>query len=215
MTGNWPEIRVESGAEILGSPAREIVPGVHYQADFLPPAQADDYLHRLIGELPWEQHHIRLFGRRQAEPRLTVWYGRGGIPYRYSGSTRQSVKNSKILNDLIDLLNRRLAADFNGVLVNYYRHGQDSMGWHADDEPELGADPLIASVSLGGVRRFSLRARGATRTRCTLALEHGSLLLMSGDCQQRWQHALPKTRQAVAPRVNLSFRRIQYPADKS
>jgi alkylated DNA repair dioxygenase AlkB len=102
---------------------------------------------------------------------------------------------------------------FNSVLLNLYRNGRDSMGWHADDEPELGPAPAIASVSLGALRRFRLRPRaGLVHAPLSLDLPHGSLLLMRGPTQQHWQHALPKTARPVGPRLNLTFRWVAGPA---
>lgn len=105
-----------------------------------------------------------------------------------------------------------LGQSLNGVLLNYYRDGQDSMGWHSDDEPELGADPLLASLSLGATRRFDLRRKGQSRIEQSLPLDHGTLLVMRGPTQHYWQHRVAKTRSDCAPRLNLTFRLIRSPA---
>ncbi len=113
------------------------------------------------------------------------------------------------MQHLRELLCERLKHPFNSVLANLYRHGQDSMGWHADDEPELGAQPLIASISLGGERRFDLRSRSGPPRRFNFVLEHGSLLMMEGNSQRDWLHQVAKTRQHCAPRINLTYRLIR------
>lgn len=165
-------------------------------------AEADAWLAQLGREIPWRQHRLRLFGRELDEPRLSCWMGEAA--YRYSGRTRAP----EPWHPLVAEMRRRLEAlcerPFNGVLLNLYRDGRDSMGWHADDEPELGPDPLIASVSLGAGRRFLLRHGGGERRE--LMLEHGSLLVMAGEMQHHWQHALPRMAGVTEARINLTFR---------
>ncbi|PSJ44808.1 alpha-ketoglutarate-dependent dioxygenase AlkB [Zobellella endophytica] len=168
-------------------------------------AEADAWFARLRCEIPWQQHRLRLFGRELDEPRLSCWMGEAA--YRYSGQTRAP----EPWHPLVAEIGRRLAElcgqPFNGVLLNLYRDGRDSMGWHADDEPELGAEPVIASVSLGAARCFVLRHPGSGERR-RLELGHGSLLVMAGEMQHHWQHALPKTAGIDRPRINLTFRRL-------
>jgi alkylated DNA repair dioxygenase AlkB len=157
--------------------------------------------------LDWQQRPIRLFGREVMQPRLTCFYGEPGVRYRYSGKTLEAHRFTDELRDLAERLGECIGTGFNSVLCNLYRDGRDSMGWHADDETELGKDPVIASVSLGQARRFRLKPRSGGGSRA-LMLEHGSLLVMSGDLQHHWLHELPKSRQALGPRINLTFRRI-------
>ncbi|WP_297926982.1 alpha-ketoglutarate-dependent dioxygenase AlkB [Metallibacterium sp.] len=182
---------------------------LRFAPDFLAAAEADALLHELHAAIPWEQHHVRLFGRTLSAPRLSCWIGDRDAAYTYSHVRFAPRPWPATLAVLRARLETSCAARFNSVLANLYRDGRDAMGWHSDDEPELGAAPLIASLSLGAPRRFLLRARsGATRS-TVLTLSHGSLLLMGGACQRLYRHAVPRTRAAVAPRINLTFRWVQ------
>jgi alkylated DNA repair dioxygenase AlkB len=165
---------------------------------------------RLTASLPLRQENIVLFGRPVAMPRLTSWHGDPGCSYAYSGRLFEPAPWTPELAALRHRLAERESAAFNSVLVNHYRDGRDSMGEHADDEPELGPssdDIRIASVSLGAPRRFVLRHR---RTRSVHAFElgEGSVLVMGGTTQRHFRHHLPRTRAAVGPRMNLTFRVI-------
>jgi alkylated DNA repair dioxygenase AlkB len=162
----------------------------------------------VAAESRWCEESIRLFGRELRVPRRCAWYGDAGVTYRYSRLVHRAEGWSPTTAQLRDALAERLGVRFNFVLLNLYRDGADGMGWHSDDEPELGAQPCIASLSLGAARRFCLRSRDATRRRLQVTLEAGSLLLMWGDSQRDWEHALPKTRTPVAPRINLTFRQV-------
>lgn len=195
----------------VGTPPLEEL--LEYLPGFLDRGQADRLFDRLRSELAWARREIRLFGRSVMQPRLVAWYGDPGARYRYSGVTWEPLPWHPALSELRSRLETRTGARFNSVLANGYRDGRDSMGWHSDDEPELGTDPLIASISLGEERRLLFRpgdaaARGPGRTHA-LQLGHGSLLLMRGACQQRYQHSLPKTRRALGWRINLTFRWVQ------
>ena len=180
---------------------------LRYRADWLPAAEADALFAALTAAIPWERHRLRLFGCEIDAPRLSCWIGDPGAAYTYSRVRFDPRPWPPALATLRTRLEIACGARFNSVLANLYRDGRDSMGWHSDDEPELGPDPLIASISLGGVRRFRLRARdgGAGRS---LELAHGSLLLMSGATQRLYRHDLPKTRTQVTTRINLTFRHI-------
>ena len=164
-------------------------------------------LDALLAEIRWEQHHVRLFGRTVPSPRLSCWIGDAGSAYTYSGVRQEPRPWPSSLLPILDRLRAACGTAFNSALANLYRDGGDAMGWHSDDEPELGSEPVIASLSLGGSRRFLLRPRTAGDRLC-LELAHGSLLLMGGDCQQLYRHALPRTRRHVAARINLTFRQI-------
>jgi alkylated DNA repair dioxygenase AlkB len=142
-------------------------------------------------------------------PRLCSWCGDAGIVYRYSGTLHRADGWPRCVQSLRDQLRERLEIRFNFVLANLYRNGNDAMGWHADDERELGERPCIASLSFGAPRRFDLRARDGSGRRASLMLESGSLLLMWGNSQRYWQHALPRTKQAVGSRINLTFRDVE------
>ncbi len=185
--------------------ARELATAVEYRPGWLTPAQAEGIQQQLVDELPWCVHGVRLFGREQASPRLSSWHGDADARYRYSGIVRQPQPWTPTLSALRRRLQDELAQAFNSVLANRYRHGQDSMGWHADDEPELGPEPLIASLSFGASRRFLLKPKRGGRS-LGIELEHGSLLLMRSHCQRDYLHALPKTTRPVAERINLTFR---------
>lgn len=159
-------------------------------------------------DIAWQTHRLRLFGRWVDAPRLSCWIGDPGAVYRYSGQTFAPQPWPQALLPLRQRLRKELGIDFNAVLANLYRDGRDAMGWHSDDEPELGPEPVIASLSLGAARRFVLRRRDDHAVKQALVLEPGSLLVMRGVSQRDWQHALPRTARPVGPRINLTFRRI-------
>ena len=182
---------------------------VVYCPDWLTRADADACLSGLLEEIPYSQHRVRLFGREHASPRLSAWIGDVDAVYRYSGVRHEPLPWTPTTGALRERLRLRENIDTNSVLVNRYRDGADSMGWHADDERELGAEPVIASISLGAPRVFRLRARSAGGEALAIELGHGSLLLMRGQTQALYRHALPKTRKAVGERVNLTFRWVR------
>lgn len=185
------------------------------ELDYLPgwvdAALAERWLQALVEQTPWQQPELFIHGRYHRTPRLTAWYGEPEARYRYSGKVHEPLPWTALLDDIRQRLMAEVGQALNAVLLNYYRDGQDSMGWHSDAEPELGREPLIASLNLGGSRRFDLRRVGATRIEHSLTLEHGSLLVMRGPTQHHWQHQVAKTRQACAPRLNLTFRLIRFP----
>ncbi|GAB2946573.1 alpha-ketoglutarate-dependent dioxygenase AlkB [Hymenobacter coalescens] len=184
---------------------------VQWDPGFLPPAEATALLAEITASVAWRHEPIKLFGREVLQPRLTAWHGDAGTAYRYSGLRLEPQPWTPVLQELRQRVQVAANTTFNSVLLNLYRSGQDSMGWHADDEPELGPAPVIASVSLGAARRFRLRPRpgvGLAHPPLGLELPSGSLLLMQGDTQRYWQHAVPKTAQLLGPRLNLTFRYI-------
>lgn len=162
----------------------------------------------LQSEIEWQQPEISLFGRSVAIPRLQAWIGDSGADYRYSGTRFQPSAWTSDLDALRSRLSQELNRPFNSVLVNLYRDGQDCMHWHADDEPELGDAPCIASVSLGAIRDFRFRHRAGQQKSLTLPLGDGDLLVMGGDCQRHWQHCLPRRKRVTSARINLTFRYI-------
>ncbi len=164
---------------------------------------ADRLFDRLRDEISWEQHEITLFGRTVPTPRLTAWMG--DAAYRYSGIVNQPKPWPVALAAMRDRLRRELGVEFNSCLANLYRDGTDSMGYHSDDEPELGPQPTIASVSLGARRRFVLRHRG-TREKWSWELGGGDLLVMRAESQRDYAHAVPKSARPIGPRMNLTFR---------
>jgi alkylated DNA repair dioxygenase AlkB len=165
----------------------------------------------LAAELPLRTDTFAMFGRRVAVPRLISWHGDPDCSYRYSGQTYEPAPWTPGLARIRALLCTRTGLAWNAVLANYYRDGNDSVGWHSDDERELGPsrdDVAIASLSLGATRRFVMRQRKGEARRA-LDLADGSLLVMRGTTQQHWRHALPKTAARVGPRINLTFRVIR------
>lgn len=193
----WIEIALD-GAELRIAPA------------FLPAAEADGLLAALSAEIPWEQHRIRLYGREHASPRLSCWIGDPGAAYTYSRTRFEPRPWTPALAALRPRIEEACGARFNSVLANLYRDGADGMGWHADDEPELGPEPVIASLSLGAVRGFAFRDVAERRQRLKLELPHGSLLVMAGRTQSLYQHAVAKSARALPPRLNLTFRWIRF-----
>ena len=178
-----------------------------YQEAFFETQLADEYFEALESQCLWEQKP-GIFGYMQ--PRLIASYGDPGVRYKYSGVVNVALAwTDKLLEikkavEAFEIDGQQ--ASYNYCLLNRYRDGQDSMGWHADDEPEMGN--LIASLSLGASRKFRIR-HNATRHTMDFVLPHGSLLIMAGRMQEFWQHEVPKTRRPVGQRINLTFRSIQ------
>lgn len=174
---------------------------------FLSPDEADRALAALLTEVSWQQHSITLFGKEVPEPRLSAWIADPGVSYLYSGRRREPLPWTATLDEIRARAATIAGTRFNSVLANLYRDGNDAMGWHADDEPELGPAPVIASVSLGAERRFDLRHNVSGDTVNAL-LPHGSLLVMRGDTQHAWKHRIARTTRVGAPRINLTFRSV-------
>ena len=166
-------------------------------------------LGRLLAEIPWQQDSIRIAGRLIAVPRLQCWMGDASSRYGYSGIRLQPVGWQETVLFIRHRVQDLVAMEFNSVLLNYYRNGQDSVAWHADDEKELGPDPLIASVSLGAERPFQLKSKmPGSYSNYRLLLQSGSILLMGKGMQINWLHQLPKVKNMSQPRINLTFRNI-------
>lgn len=175
------------------------------EAGWLPEAEADRLLVGLREELRWEEREIVLYGKRIKQPRLVAWAGER--PYRYSGQTLEPRAFTPSLPPVLEAVRARTHVPFNHVLVNRYRDGQDSMGFHADDEAELGENPLVATVSLGATRRFVLRPRrGRDLEPLVYPLAHGSLVIMGGTCQRQYHHGIPRQPAVREERVSLTFR---------
>jgi alkylated DNA repair dioxygenase AlkB len=169
-------------------------------------ANADQLFALLRAEIAWEQRALTLYGRTMPTPRLTAWIGDSA--YRYSGIVNKPAPWTETLAELRERLRDELGVDFNSCLANLYRDGTDSVGYHSDDEPELGPRPTIASISLGDRRQFMLRHR-TTGARWSWDLGEGDLLVMRDESQSDYTHAVPKTSRPVGPRMNLTFRRFQ------
>jgi len=179
-----------------------------YYSSFLSPITANHYFELLLKDINWQQETITLYGKKIKVPRLVGWHGDEGKSYVYSGVNHQPEAWTNGLKEIKELIENYTGHAFNSVLLNLYRNGQDSMGWHSDDEPELGDQPVIASVSLGAERLFKVRYKNDHQLNHDVRLSNGSILLMSGDLQRDWQHQIPKTKQLVTPRINLTFRQI-------
>lgn len=171
--------------------------------------EADLLQQSLRQEIDWQQEEIVLFGRRHLVPRLVAWHGDPGAAYSYSGTAHDPRPWTPALNSVRERIEALTGCSFNSVLLNRYRDGGDGMGWHADDEPELGRNPVIASVSFGATRRFKLRHRKRRDSVTTIALPHGSLLVMAGRTQHVYVHAVPKTKVASGERINLTYRCVR------
>jgi len=190
--------------EKLGMPDAE----VYFYAEFFTPAESDALFADLSASIAWEQRAITIMGKQIMQPRLIAWYGDEGTTYRYSGLTVHPNPWTPTLLTIRQRLQTVSSASFNSVLLNLYRDGNDSVGWHSDDEPELGTNPVIASLTLGAARAFQFRHRTNRDLRVNLELTHGSLLIMAGATQHHWHHQVPKTRKPLPPRINLTFRVI-------
>lgn len=173
--------------------------------DFLSSNEADTLMAYLKSHVSWSQEEIKMFGRLIAQPRLQAWYG--DKPYTYSGLTMSSKPLTKPMQEMKSRCESVAEQAFNSVFLNLYRNGQDSMGAHQDNEPELGKNPTIASLSLGATRRFTLKHIQTKQTH-NINLTHGSLLVMAGEMQHYWKHSLPKTKRVFDERINLTFRAI-------
>jgi alkylated DNA repair dioxygenase AlkB len=178
-----------------------------YYESWLSPAEARDVFEELRRETPWKSESIRIAGKLIPVPRLTAWVGDPEAVYTYSGVRNEPSPWTPRLADLRERASAAASAPLNSVLLNYYRNGRDSMGWHADDERELGRNPVIASLSLGAPRRFLLRHEKKRGKSVSLVLGHGSLLVMAGATQHHYRHAVPKEDDS-GERINLTFRRV-------
>ena len=164
-------------------------------------------MERLLSETPWREESITVFGKTHLQPRLVAWYGDSGASYNYSGIDHDPLPWTPTLSDLRDRVADLTQSRYNSVLLNLYRNERDSMGMHADDEPELGKEPVIASISLGEERRICFQHRHRRDLKnLNLPLPSGSLLVMRGATQQNWKHGLRKLNRRCGPRINLTFR---------
>ncbi|MDG1822743.1 MAG: alpha-ketoglutarate-dependent dioxygenase AlkB [Flavobacteriaceae bacterium] len=181
---------------------------IRYYPNFLSPDLADTYFNTLHTTTPWRNDPITVFGKTYPQPRMTSLHGHNDMPYGYSGIVMRPEPMTKTLLEIEEKLSVLTTKDFNTVLLNLYRDGKDSNGWHADNEPELGKNPVIASISLGANRFFHLKHNTNKNERLKIALEHGSLLLMEGTTQHFWKHQVAKTARPVGVRINLTYRNV-------
>ena len=180
---------------------------IRIEEDFFNSADSNKLLKKFISELPWESMIIKMFGKDTKIPRLQCWIGDKGCEYRYSGKQLNRQIWSQDLIMIRKKIYKELKIDFNSVLANYYRDGKDSMGWHSDDEKELGPDPTIASISFGSERDLVFRNK-ITKETLAIPQTNGCLILIDGETQRNWQHSIKKTRKVIGPRINLTFRNI-------
>lgn len=181
---------------------------LRYYQRFLSVDRANYYYNNFLETIPWQQEDVKVFGKVYAQPRLTSLHSDSLSSYTYSGLTLQPNPMTKTLFELLNLIQTVCQHDFNCVLLNLYRNGSDSNGWHADNEKELGKYPKIASFSFGADRFFHFKHRKIKEQRYKMELHHGSLLLMEGEMQKYWLHQIPKTKRQLEPRINLTFRKI-------
>lgn len=181
---------------------------LRYYQTFLSVDRANYYYKNFLETIPWQQEDVKVFGKVYAQPRLTSLHSDSLSSYTYSGLTLQPNPMTKTLFELLNLIQTVCQHDFNCVLLNLYRNGSDSNGWHADNEKELGKYPKIASFSFGADRFFHFKHRKIKEQRYKMELHHGSLLLMEGEMQKYWLHQIPKTKRQLEPRINLTFRKI-------
>jgi alkylated DNA repair dioxygenase AlkB len=180
-----------------------------YFAHFFDKKEADAIFRQLAKDIPWQQDDIQVFGKIHPQPRLTALFGNEGKPYSYSNIKMQPYPWTLLLQKIKSYVESVSDTNFTTVLLNQYRDGKDSNGWHADNEKELGSNPVIASVSFGAERIFQLKHNSISGLKQNIILEHGSLLLMKGTTQHFWKHQIPKTSKPIGPRINLTFRVIK------
>ena len=174
------------------------------------PENSEKFLTQLKEKVNWQQEEIKLYGRKIPLPRLTAWFGDSGKTYMYSGITVEPEPWTPTLLEIKSRIEEVSNVTFNSVLLNYYRNERDSVSWHSDDEPELGINPIIGSVSFGDVRTFQLKQKTNKSTKVqSIDLPDGSYLEMSGTTQHQWLHQIPKRTRKIGPRINLTFRIIR------
>ena len=181
---------------------------LNYYPEFLSKKTSDDLFYKLKKTIPWKQDLIKVFGKTYSQPRLTSLHSTLKKNYSYSTITMTPLEMTSDLIYLMSQIKKINNTNFNTVLLNLYRDGSDSNGWHADNERELGKNPVIASLSLGESRYFHLKHRTKKNQRFKIKLDHGSLLIMSGVMQHKWLHMIPKTKKILGERINLTYRKL-------
>ncbi|WP_317169720.1 alpha-ketoglutarate-dependent dioxygenase AlkB [Chryseobacterium sp. C3] len=180
-----------------------------FYPNFFTKIESDLLFHKLLTEIEWNQESMNMYGKQVLFPRLTAWYGDNDKPYSFSGITLAPRIWTKELLEIKEKIEPISKVNFNSVLLNRYRSGNDSISWHTDAEQELGENPVIASVSFGTTRKFQLRHK-ETKEKLEIELTHGSLLIMQGELQHFWHHQIPKTKKDISERINLTFRTIKF-----
>lgn len=179
----------------------------NYLGKILSPEKAQQYFELLKNTIPWKPDEVFLFGKHIITKRKTAWYGDKSYEYTYSNSTKKALPWTKEVLELKKIVQQKTGNKFNSCLLNLYHTGEEGMSWHSDNEKPLGKHPVIASLSIGATRKFSLKHK-ITKQKISFFLENGSLLVMKGEIQENWQHSLPKTKRIQQPRINLTFRRM-------
>jgi len=179
-----------------------------YHPAFFDKATSDKLFQTLLDTIQWRQDKIMMYGKELPLPRLSAWYGENQKPYTYSGITLQPLPWTDELLSIKTKIEEVAKVNFTSVLLNRYRDGQDYVGWHSDDEKELGKNPVIGSVNFGATRRFQLRRTDDHKEKFEVELKHGTYLVMQGTTQHFWQHQVPKTAVKIGERLNLTFRVI-------
>lgn len=177
-------------------------------SNFFARGKSDSYFQQLAKTLAWKHEPIRMFGKMVMQPRLTALYGDPDRPYGYSGISMKPLAWTKELEEIREAIEQFTGDRFTHVLCNLYRDGQDSMGWHRDNEAVLGKNPSIASVTFGATRMFQIRNYETKSPKIDIPLTHGSLLIMTGESQHHWEHQVPKTKKMLGGRINLTFRKL-------
>jgi alkylated DNA repair dioxygenase AlkB len=180
---------------------------IRVEENFFNSNESNILLNKLIKNLSWESMMIKMFGKDLMIPRLQCWIGDEGCNYKYSGKILNRHNWNKELMLIREKIAKEIKTDFNSVLVNYYRDGKDSMGWHSDDEKELGPNPTIASISFGSERNLHFRNK-ITKETISIPQTNGCLIVIDGGTQKNWQHSIKKTQKIIGPRINLTFRNI-------
>jgi alkylated DNA repair dioxygenase AlkB len=181
---------------------------VLYHQHFLSQSESLNYFNFLDTNVNWQQTQISMYGKTYDLPRLTAWYGDEGTEYKYSGILNRPLPWISELLILKEKIERICNCEFNSLLLNKYRSGLDKVSWHQDNEKEFGVNPIIASLSLGAERRFDIRNLANTKVKHSFQLSAGSLIVMKGDFQQNWEHQIPVQKKILAPRINLTFRKV-------
>ncbi len=200
MNSLFPEEKI-----IFNLPDAEI----EYYPSLFSSTEANELFEKLKIEIPWQQDTITVYGKDHLQPRLTCLFGNEGKPYGYSNIVMQPHQWTPLIIYIKEEVEKICQESFTTVLLNYYRDGKDSNGWHADNEKELGRNPIIASVSFGVERVFQLKHNTIPEAKQNIILQHGSLLLMKGTTQHFWKHQIPKTTKSISGRINLTFRIIK------
>ncbi len=181
---------------------------IEFYKEFYDEEKSNRLFQILMQQTNWKSYTIKIFGKEYDQPRLTAFYDNSGKGYKYSNIELESAEMSGILLEIKDDILKNTGYHFNSVLLNLYRNGRDSNGWHSDDEAELGVNPIIASLSLGESRYFHFKHNKIKSESHKIILPTGSLLVMAGEMQQHWKHQISKTTRAIGKRINLTFRKL-------